>query len=702
MPVITINRFGGISPVTPPRYLGDHQAQTAVNCPTWTGSLAPMLGTTKVQDFAKVGDIQSLYRFGQDVDSKTQYWFHWTGDVDVVRGFIHGDTSERTFFTGDGAPKATDNTLALTGAGAAYPHNAHMLGVPVPTTPLTAEVGGEADTVAVTPFDAETDYFINDMFLHDGMVYQVTAVQDSSNATPPNATYYEALPDYSDSPSFIQHSPYAVGVIFNYLGVAYRVIATQDTPNIVPPNETFYEPLPAYNTLPYFSATADYSVGDVFMYDTTAYRVSALQGLNATPPNAAYYEAQPDYTAVLAPGAFVETRVYVYTVVNAWGEESAPSPLGVGSTIDVASGQHSVITFPPVDSGEYDPQYRRLYRSVNGVYLLVYVDLGDGELVADIPIATLQVTDDTPADELGEEMPSLTWLPPSENLKGLVGLPNGLLAGFDGITVSFCEPYRPFAWPVQYQQSVGYEIVGLGTIDTTVVALTVGKPFFIQGSHPDSVVVVEADVSQACVSKDSIVSMGGVVFYASPDGLVALSTSGSNIVTAARFDRAQWQAYFSPASIKAYAFDKRYIAFYDTGVVQGGFVFDPATGEFTVHNIAAKGGYNDLLNDTLFLSVGSELHTWGTGSALTYTWRSKKFTMPAPIGFSCFRVKAEAYPVTFSLYKDGALHYVTTVSDGGIHRLPAGVGYDFEVELVGSVEVYSVQLATSPTELHSG
>lgn len=547
MSKINISQFGGIAPRIPPRYLADHQAQTAVNCPTWTGSLSPMRGTTKVLDFAKSGDITSIYRFGQDVYNTSQYWFHWTADVDVVRGFIHGDTTERTFYTGDGAPKVTDNTLALTGATAEYPLSSYMLGVVQPTAALTAIAQGTPDT-----------------------------------------------------------------------------------------------------------------------------------------------------------GATTETRVYVFTVVNSWGEESAPSPVTGASTVDVETGETVQITFPTIDSGSYDPEYRRLYRSVDGVYLLVYVDIGGGTMSADIPVATSVVVDAAAPDELGEELPSLTWLPPSSSLAGLTGMPNGVLVGFDGITVNFCEPYRPFAWPVQYQQSVGYTIVGLGVVDTTVAVLTVGRPFFIQGSHPDSMVVVEADISQACVSKKSIVSLGGAVYYASPDGLVALAPGGSSIVTEGRFDREQWQAYFTPSSIIAYAYERMYVAFYDTGEVQGGFVFDPRTGEFTIHNISAAGGYTDLIHDQLFLAIGTELHTWDTGAALTYTWKSKKFTMPTFTHFTHFRVLAESYPVTLSLYMDGVLHHTKSVTSKDPFPLPAGGGRDFELHLTGTSEVYSVQIATSVAELLNG
>ena len=79
MAVFSIKSFGGIAPITPPRYLQDSQAQTAMNCPVFRGSIQSLaaLGSS-VASLDKVGTIKSIYRFGQDIVSDSNYWFHWT------------------------------------------------------------------------------------------------------------------------------------------------------------------------------------------------------------------------------------------------------------------------------------------------------------------------------------------------------------------------------------------------------------------------------------------------------------------------------------------------------------------------------------------------------------------------------------------------------------------------------------------------
>jgi hypothetical protein len=67
---------------------------------------------------------------GRDVDDEAQYWLSWTSVVNVVRGFDANDTTEQTFYTGDGAPKFTNNVIGL--ATAPYPTTSRPMGIPAP------------------------------------------------------------------------------------------------------------------------------------------------------------------------------------------------------------------------------------------------------------------------------------------------------------------------------------------------------------------------------------------------------------------------------------------------------------------------------------------------------------------------------------------------------------------------------------------
>src|SRR5690606_15619413 len=131
---------------------------------------------------------------------------------------------------------------------------------------------------------------------------------------------------------------------------------------------------------------------------------------------------------------------------------------------------------------------------------------------------------------------------PSATMTALTGGPNGMMAAIDGYTVRFCEPFRPHAWPMAYSQTVDYPCVGLGQFAQTFVALTTGFPYLLSGVHPGNVSMAPAKFYQPCVSKRSVVSTGGDVIWASPDGLVSLGSSGEQVLTESIFTPEQWRA----------------------------------------------------------------------------------------------------------------------------------------------------------------
>ena len=141
-----IVRFAGVVPRANAALLPDNAAQTAANCALWNNDLRPLKGPLDVVTPTALGGIiKSIYRIGQTLP-ENQYWMAWTTDVDVVRGMIAGDTSERTYFTGSGTPKVTNLALATQG-GTTYPVVAYDLGIPKPAQAPTCTPSGAAAPV---------------------------------------------------------------------------------------------------------------------------------------------------------------------------------------------------------------------------------------------------------------------------------------------------------------------------------------------------------------------------------------------------------------------------------------------------------------------------------------------------------------------------------------------------------------------------
>ncbi|WP_204352841.1 hypothetical protein [Salinicola peritrichatus] len=410
-------------------------------------------------------------------------------------------------------------------------------------------------------------------------------------------------------------------------------------------------------------------------------------------PNGAPTLSQPDDrdASEEIPDTALETT-YAVTLVSGFGEEGPPTVSG--TTIlrwdmvdDAPAGGGVVVTLPGIPSGAQNIVTKRLYRVESG---------GVFQYVADVDASTATYRDDIFSEQLGIDLPSTEWQGPDDRMIGLTALPNGILAGYFGNTLCFSEAYRPHAWPVGYQLAMQHDIVAIASTSVGLVVLTEGKPVLVTGSSPEAMAQGELDVNQPCVAARSVVDMGAYALYASPDGLVAATGQDAQVVTANVMTKDQWQV-LKPETIHAYRYDGKYLAFYDGGC----FVFTPGEGvEF--HDIQASGGYYDITDDTLYLIQDDDIVAWRQGSALPYRWRSKVFEVPpGGAGFTCAKVIAREYPITIRLFADGATMLETDVDGPGMFRLPSGyaLSRDWEIEIAGTAEVNSVQIATSPSEL---
>lgn len=541
MAVLAYTSFSGVAPRIIPERLSAPLAQTALNTNLESRTVRPWRGLQDIQTGLTAGDPSTIYRFGLDLISDTQYWFHWVDDVDLVKGPLVGDQTERTIYTGDGAPKWTNNTLALTG-GPPYPVAYRDLGVPAP---------GAAPTVQVTGSGTGTE----------------------------------------------------------------------------------------------------------------------------------------------------ELRTYVYTNLTTYGEESAPSP--ASSEVTVAASGHTVTIsgFAAAPGGNSSTVARRIYRSVTSAS-----GVTNYYFIKEIVNATSSTTDDV-ADNIGEPIETSDWAVPPTTMFGITAMANGVLVGFDKNDVCISVAYVPYAWPAAYKLSTDYPIVGGKAIGNQVVVLTTGNPYILSGTAPEQMSLTKLEWPQACVSKRSIVNVGGAVLFASADGLCSIDGAGQLVnLTEALFNRDDWQA-LNPESMHGYVHNARYVGFYNTGSVTGGFVFEPrlADAAFSFIDTYATAGFADLIQDELFLKVSTKIQKWNaSGVYSNYTWLSGVSTLETPENLGAAIVRADTYPVTFKLYADGVLKHTENVVSSSPFRLPGGYkAAQYSVELSGANEVYEVLVGSTMQSLRA-
>lgn len=410
-----------------------------------------------------------------------------------------------------------------------------------------------------------------------------------------------------------------------------------------------------------------------------------------SPESPVTVSAPPDR---VSPEDFPLTAVrtsYVVTFVTKFGEEGPPGepsfPAMRWDMVDGApGGGRLILSLPGAPGGPHPIVSKRIYRSeLSGVF----------QLVATVPLAQGTLEDTLDSDGLGVSLPSIGWDMPSDLMVGLTELPGGFLCGYYDNTLCFSEPFRPHAWPIDYQLAFSDQIKGVASVAGGLVVVTDGKPRMITGSSPAAMADMQLDSDQPCLSGRSLVDMGQYALYASPNGLVAVGGGEARVMTSDVMSKEQWQD-LDPASIHAYRHEGRYLAFYSGGC----FTFTPGEG-FEFFDISATGGYYDLANDALYLISNRKIYQWGAGDPMTMRWRSKINETMLGTVFTSAKVESRGYPVTFKVFVDGALAHQAVVTNRDMFRLPVigSDARDWEVEVSGVNEVLSVQLASTPTEL---
>ena len=178
MAVIRWSGFSGENRALHPMLLGDAVGTLSRNAKPGRGDLRPW--RTPLTVATVPAGRQTIYRMGRDVASDTDYWLSWPTVVHAIRGFSSDDTTEQTFYTGDGTPKVTNNVMGL--ASAPYPTTSRPMGLPAPATALTAVKDSGAWTGdAVTYFYTYT--FVNDWGWESGPAPVSAQLDRESDAT---------------------------------------------------------------------------------------------------------------------------------------------------------------------------------------------------------------------------------------------------------------------------------------------------------------------------------------------------------------------------------------------------------------------------------------------------------------------------------------------------------------------------------------
>lgn len=435
----------------------------------------------------------------------------------------------------------------------------------------------------------------------------------------------------------------------------------------------------------------------------------------------------PTIVSIVGGGVPVVTRAFVYTWVNIYGEESAPSLPVVGSGNANAVWNIGNIS-DPVFIGPYAPAaHKVLYRTVTGAsgqtayYKVAEIAIGVTTYADDGAV----MTDAIIVDNLVLE--SVGWDTPPINLEGFIAMPNGYLIGFRKSNIYFSESYRFHAWPSAYVQASEYNVVGLGVVGQTCVVCTEGFPATVTGAKPGIASFTKATTGEPAMSRGSIVSTPNGVLYASQNGLVLVGPGGIDNVTSKIITRDQWVKNFAPTNLRAVRFQNGYLALRDVAdenTANSAFFVDPselkvALTEYSEFSTTSMIETDPFSGEVLLLDGGKVLR-WDPpvfAQQWPILWRSKEFQLQQQKNFGCYAIYwdearffdspigtsllAHDVRVRFRVWADRRLVYDETVPFNGQGvRLPSGFGADiWQFEICARAPVYSLHVATTMREL---
>lgn len=332
-----------------------------------------------------------------------------------------------------------------------------------------------------------------------------------------------------------------------------------------------------------------------------------------------------------------------------------------------------------------------------------------------------------------------------------------MIVGFFGNTVCFCEPNKPWAWPIKYRLQTDDPIVAIGNVGNTIVVATTGRMWVLQGNSPANMSRTKTDFNLPCISKRSMVNLGFGVAWSTPGGLgIYGQITAGDYLTKYVHSWDTWQntqdvyslvgayyqgTYFGSSATHSFIFEKndqvggylvqsdifftaaRYKpnkdAFYYANNKSGANVVyrwdDPAAVNSVVDWKSKAFVFKDFCNlgaarvvaDFDATGNGPQIAATNAASLVANQAKISAGSQMGAMGTVYFGDLNTAEPlipmlpstsyIQFQLYANKALVLSTTLGSGAMFRLPTGYRADtYEIRLSTNLRVRAVQLAETP------
>lgn len=738
-----IDKFYGSAPKVSPELLPDTVAQIAQNMDISSGDLQSYRQPQEIVTLDKPGVAKTIYPMSDGAGGYK--WLHWTTDVDVATAQIEDVANQRIYYTGDGVPKVTDYDLAT--SGAMYPTQSYNLGLPIPTA-----VPG----CAATAFAQKTS---------------VSRARDSGGTATIVATNHGLRTgNYVTTTSFggtgynLVNSPVTVTSpdAFTYFTFGAAEGTTADTAGridlagVVLPRTYVYTYLTAWDEESMPSEPSP----EVYVKEG---QVCTITGIPTSWTHGAGYQETGMkvrvYRTVAGTGGTEYYRVGEFPLVS----PKSGTYSRTGNLITVTMTAHLLttddrVTLDFTTGTATDGGYAVTVVDAN---TFTVTDISNGATSGNVTRTAGTFVDNVNVSDLDADtiLESTDYAPPEPNMQGILAIHNGMVIGFFGKTICFCEPNKPHAWPVEYQKQIDADIVGIGTFGTTLLVLTNRTPWRLDGNNPSNISMTRTDFVLPCLSKRSIVNIGYGVMWSSVGGLAVYSSSiiGTDYLTKNVHSWITWPQAVTPSALTGQYYRGRYFGSDGTNT----FIFernDQIGGHLVGTDITFNAAHYIPSTDAFYyVNSNNIVHLWNSPAMgpLVLDWKSKVFTTKGYINFGAARVIADYstpegeaalaevnegivaanaaiiaagteggsldwddvgmvgvaessltplqlpdYTATFQLYVNKALVFTKVCTNDLPFRLPTGYRADtFEVRVATTARVRAIHLAETVTGL---
>lgn len=416
-----------------------------------------------------------------------------------------------------------------------------------------------------------------------------------------------------------------------------------------------------------------------------------------------------------------ESRAYLYTYVNEYGEESEASPISEVILADIDSSARVLFSIPPMTDGFCDPLYIRVYRAGTGATEEGSWETAQSDflMVDEFPYSSgnLEFIDDIPVEEVGMSyMGDCNKVPP-QDLEGITSLGNGTLVGFRHKEIWFSEPWKFNAWDCY--MNVDHCVKAIAVEGQYLYVATNGNPYVIDiDNHEEACkccrVISMVSETAPITSKRSMVATNNGVMWATNDGLARFSGGSFRIDTHSHITSDDWLKWY-PHDLNGVYHKGMYFGFNS----ERGFIWDMTdgvysdtylgeNGKFTELSLTPKALYRTEQNE-LYMSFDKGIYKWDASSVyMPYRWRTKLHVEGGLMNYSVLKIVFEKWlrtrkspnAGTVRLYADGKMMFQRKVTCSRPFRLPKGYdALNWEIEIEGIENIMELHMATSMNEL---